>query len=350
MVSRVVTLGWQRPPRRFFAGDFRILYNPLKPHFPLGRLIVRWLLFLVPAVLFVHPANAQQPNSLVEGATEQKLNQTLRDYAAAINARDWERLPEFLHEDVEYRDDSLELVAEGRDALTKQIREALTETPLKLDATIESIDLVDQTSAVIKGTNSLGTEIDSGETFAFTVRMAEDSGVWKIKSIYEQSLSSDDAVEPPLQSLSWMVGVWQDQGERKLTSSIRFLPGEQFLVRTFSRDGESEGFQVIGFDPIGGGIQSSSYFVDGSFGSATWSKRDDRWLVKSVQTLADGRIASGTYVITPKEEVSREINSMTVKVVGHEVAGQPVPSVPEMVIARVSDQSVSQPPAAESDQ
>lgn len=292
------------------------------------------------------PSWAQQSEiqTVDEPLDHDAIRSQLQRYGKAIDDRDWGRVFEFLDEDVQYRDDSLQLRADGRDALIAQIRGALSESDLKLVASFSDIKIESDTTAVVKGTNSLGTQDDPGELFSFTVTMNRDSGTrdsgnWKIKSIVEQSMNpAPDAssAESPLWELDWMVGNWQDRSDSRLTSSIRYLPGKQFLVRTFNQGGDNAGFQVIGYDSVMASIRSWSYFMDGSFGNATWSLEQDRWLIKSAQTLADGRMASGTYVITPDDS-----NTVTVKLVGHEIAGQPVPLAPEMIVVRVTEADTS---------
>jgi hypothetical protein len=99
-------------------------------------------------------------------------------------------------------------------------------------------------------------------------------------------------------------------------------------------DGEvREGTQVVGFDPRSVEIRSWTFQSDGGFGDATWSRSGDDWLVKSSQTLPDGRAASGTFVYSRVSD-----DEMTVRLIGHEIEGEPQPSGEAITIKRVVEE------------
>ena len=60
-----------------------------------------------------------------------------------------------------------------------------------------------------------------------------------------------------------------------------------------------------------------------------WSSSGDDWLIKSSQTLADGNAASGTYILTKVSD-----DEVTLKLIGHEVEGEPQPTGPAATLVR----------------
>jgi len=94
------------------------------------------------------------------------------------------------------------------------------------------------------------------------------------------------------------------------------------------------GTQVIGWDPQQQQIRGWSFNSDGSFGESTWSRNGDSWMCKSIQTLATGETASGTYVMERPDD-----SSFTIQLIGHEVGGEPQPAGAPVRVVRVEQQS-----------
>lgn len=146
--------------------------------------------------------------------------------------------------------------------------------------------------------------------------------------------------------LSWLVGVWADQDDapdaKPVRSSFRFSANNTFLIRSFvgtnNADEEAEGTQVIGWDPIAKHIRSWTFFSDGAFSEAIWTKVEDGWSIKSTQTLVDGRLATGTFVI---ERVDHD--TMKVQLLAHEVDGESLPSKPAITVARQKETAENAP-------
>ena len=83
-------------------------------------------------------------------------------------------------------------------------------------------------------------------------------------------------------------------------------------------------------------MRSGSFSSDGSFGDGVCSQVGEAWHIATTQTLPDGDAASGTFVITPLDE-----QSMTVKLIGHEIEGAPQPASDVVTIVRAADQATS---------
>lgn len=118
-----------------------------------------------------------------------------------------------------------------------------------------------------------------------------------------------------------------------METKFSWAPGGAFLVRSFKTqlaDGVGyQGTQVIGWDPRASQIRSWSFDSDGAFGDGVWSRNGDTWTIQSTQTLADGGAASGAYLLTKVDD-----DTLTLRLVGHEVDGQPLPSRPAIKVVR----------------
>ena len=101
------------------------------------------------------------------------------------------------------------------------------------------------------------------------------------------------------------------------------------------------GTQRIGWYPRSRGVRSWWCNSDGSFGDGSWTKSGDEWFIKSSQTLADGRAASGTFVLSRVDN-----DSVTLRLIGHEVDGEPQLAGKTVSMIRTAD-DISQAAGAE---
>jgi len=157
---------------------------------------------------------------------------------------------------------------------------------------------------------------------------------WLIDSIEESPITQPQAPGNALQQLNWLIGRWVDKdGAVQVETNFKWSSSGAFLLRSYivHSKGElvREGTQVIGWDPRASEIRSWSFNSDGSFGDGVWSKSGADLLIKSTQTLADGRSASGTYVLTPVDE-----NTMTMQLIGHSIEGTPQPARAAVKVVR----------------
>ncbi len=170
----------------------------------------------------------------------------------------------------------------------------------------------------------------------FSAILINEKGKWLIDSVVELPMPAPATPEAALKDLEFLVGHWVDESpETRVDTTVRWTPSRSFLLRSFSvesAEGQShQGTQVIGWDPRSREIRSWTFNSDGSFGDGTWSRSGDDWLIKSSQTQADGQAASGTYVLTPVDK-----DTLSLRLIGHEVEGEPQPNGPSVKIVRVA--------------
>jgi hypothetical protein len=102
-----------------------------------------------------------------------------------------------------------------------------------------------------------------------------------------------------------------------------------------------EGTQIIGWDPRAKQIRSWTFNSDGSFGEGLWSRNQDEWLVRTSQTLPDGRAATATQVIQRLDN-----DAVTVQTIGKEVDGVLEPASDPVTVARVAEEPAEAPGAS----
>jgi hypothetical protein len=151
----------------------------------------------------------------------------------------------------------------------------------------------------------------------------------------------------PLNELAWMEGTWIDEGEEsKIVTECSWAQNGHFLKRSFSVLIDDEvtlhGDQFIGWDPIEGRIRSWTFDSEGGIGEGRWYQDGDRWLVKTTFRLASGEMASATNVITYIDD-----DTLTWQSIGREIAGELLPSIPEVTVVRQQDSDTATDQSAE---
>ncbi|MEM8913814.1 MAG: hypothetical protein AAGC97_18790 [Planctomycetota bacterium] len=293
--------------------------------------MMRW--FNVFALIgFLCTSASGQSSPTIESSkagVESAVRHHLDGYINAFNDRDFQQLESLLGESVIYQDVSMDLVTEGRENLIQQIKDAVDESDLKLSATIDAIGFTDPAVVSVTGTNQLIVEGGEALEFLFSLQLRHDAGNWTITKIIEEATEQDDPATSRLEELAWLEGTWTDTNDDQITSQIRSMPGRNFLIRAFRRGGQSEGFQVIGYDRASDAIRSWSYFADGTYGEGIWDIDEDVIRIKSQQQLAGGGQAGGTYVLRRLSE-----DQLMIKLVGHEINGEPVPKAMSVTAQR----------------
>ncbi|WP_144058771.1 YybH family protein [Rhodopirellula sp. SWK7] len=258
----------------------------------------------------------------------------IREYVKAFNAKDADALRNMWAENATYMDHEFAERTDGRDDIMTAIEDVFARPEsVMLSGTVDHVRMVTDSVAQVEGKVMVTVGEEDPKGTQFTAILVKSDDRWVIDSMDEFEIpqpSSSDA----LSQLDWMIGTWRDDsGEVLVRSTVRASDNGAFLIRSFEADddqgGKTNSTQVIAWDPRQQTIRSWTFNADGSFGDGQWSKSGDQWLIKSTQTLSDGRSASGTYVITMRSEDEFAIN-----LVGHEIEGVPQPSLLSEVIVR----------------
>lgn len=137
-----------------------------------------------------------------------------------------------------------------------------------------------------------------------------------------------------LKELEWMIGDWVDQDpDVEILVNNSWDKSKNYITGTFSlaTEGKVEltGTQIFAFDPTKQKIRSWFFDSDGGFGEATWTKKEKSFVSETVQTLANGSLASSINIYTPIDS-----NSYTFESTGREVAGQMLPDIEPIKIVK----------------
>jgi uncharacterized protein (TIGR02246 family) len=279
-------------------------------------------------------------------ADEAAVKSMINEYANAFNAKSLDEVMQFWSKSGVHIDRETGQRTEGQDAIRADIAEAFEQRPKsRMLGRIESLRFITPEVASVQGRVTVSIPGEDPSLTDFSAILVGKDGKWKIEMIEEMPVPIPATSYEALRELEWLVGSWSDQSaEARVKNVFRWSASNAFLIRSFSVEtsdgGIRQGTQVIGWDPRSQEIRSWTFNSNGSFGDATWSRNGEDWLIKSSQTLGDGQAASGTFVLSRTGD-----DEMTMKLIGHEIEGEPQPTKGSVTVVRQS----AEPSEASSD-
>ena len=274
------------------------------------------------------------------------VRQALAQYVQASNAHDAKRLAELWASDGTHVNKETGERTSGREALLADYAALFKQSPtITLSGDAQDIRVMGGDTALVDGVSHVVSPSAEPASSAYSAVYVKEDGQWLIDTIYESDLPVPETPRQALAPLEWMVGVWQDESDTAtVTSTMRWSLSEAFLIRSYDVDREDEepfqGQQIIGWDPAAKQVRSWWFNSDGSFGEAVWSKNGAEWILRKVETLADGRLASGTQVVTRLDN-----DTITVQTIAKEIDGAPEPAAEPVTMKRIAEAESA--PAAE---
>ena len=272
-------------------------------------------------------------------SSEDSIAAVMERYVAAFNHRDVEALASQWRPQGEFVNHATGTRTLGREAIADNFRRLFSaHDNLSLGGRIESVRFIRPEVAQVTGVAiTAGTGGEPLES-TFTAIVVHDGHQWLFDSIHETPVTTEASAVDQLESLEFLVGQWIDDSDQaQVTTTYRWSANRSFMIRSFTveqGDGDvSQGTQVIGWDPRRNLIRCWTFNSDGSFGEGTWTPTENGWNVKMTQTLADGRLAGATQAITRIDD-----NTLSVHLVGQEVAGETLPSSNPVRVIRVREQ------------
>ncbi len=275
-------------------------------------------------------------------ADEAAVRGAIAKYVQAFNDKDVSQIGEIWQPAGTYTDRETGEKVEGRKAFLADITASFKANPKsRLAGSVDSVRFITPAVAQVQGTTVLSKPDSTPARSAYTAILVQRDKSWVIDSIEESALPQPQAPGDALRELEWLVGTWVDNGgDIEVETSFKRSASGAFLLRNYvaKTKGEvlREGTQVIGWDPRAREIRSWSFNSDGSFGDGIWSRSGADWLVKSTQTLADGRAASGTYVLTPQGK-----DALKMQLIGHAIEGAPQPNRPAVNVVRQPEENTA---------
>jgi uncharacterized protein (TIGR02246 family) len=273
-----------------------------------------------------------------QAADEAAIRQNVEKYVEAYNRRDARTMASMWSPDAVYMDPTTGEGIVGREAIAKQFDEVFAGSEdAKLAVTVDSIEFVSPNVAVEKGFAEVTYSEFDPEKTAYTAVHVKRDGQWLIDRV------SEEEVQPPppsnyehLKELEWLVGTWIDEDEQAtIRHESNWTKNQNFLTRSFAVIAgdqiDMSGMQIIGWDPSAKQIRSWVFDSDGAFGEGKWTRKDNRWLIQQVGTLADGRKTSAVNIMTQIDN-----DSYTWQSVNRQVDGELLPNIEEVQIVRES--------------
>jgi len=281
---------------------------------------------------------AKSPSGADASSAVDPIRTSIDSYVAAFNAGDAKSLANHWSLEAEYVLPTGEKL-QGRQQLEADFAEYFKQVKnAKLELGETNISVLSPHVAVETGVAWVtGPDQEPRGTEYKAVHVKTPEG-WKIDSLTEQELP----VAPPshheqLQSLEWMVGTWVDSDENSsIETTCRWTANQNFLVRSFKvyvQDRvDFEGTQIIGWDPDKSAIRSWLFDSDGGFGVGHWSEAENRWTVRTLSVLPDGKRASATQIYDKIDD-----NTLQFRSLGRQIDGELVPDIDPVTISRVQE-------------
>ena len=266
---------------------------------------------------------------------DQTTNDDAQKYVEAYNKGDAKTLAGFYADDVDYIDqDGAEV--KGRDAMQKLLADNFQQNPgAKLAITTEEVKQLTPDVEVSRGFATVTPANGAATTTRYTLVKVKKGDHWEISQLNEREAPPLSAYSK-LAALEWMVGTWQDKsGDQTVQAKINWAGDKNFLVRTINVQGGdqsvTDGWEIIGWDPVRQQIHSWIFDSNGGFGEATWANNGEDWLIRASNVLPDGSRATAENVLTKVDG-----NRFTWESQNRTLNGEPQPSLDKIEVQRVA--------------
>ena len=274
----------------------------------------------------------EQKNQL--SPAKQATDDDGRKYEEAYNRGDAKTLARLYSDDVDYIDqDGAEV--KGRDAMEKLLADNFQQNPgVKLAITTEEIKQLTPDVKVTRGFATLTSANGASGTTRYTAVRVRKGDHWEISQLNEREAAAPGAYSK-LQALEWLAGTWQDKsGDQTVQSKINWAGDRNFLVRTINVKGDqsaTDGWEIIGWDPLRQKIRSWIFDSNGGFGESTWVNDGENWLIRASNVLPDGSRSTAENVLTKVDD-----NKFTWESQNRTLNGEPQPSLDKIEVQRVT--------------
>ena len=302
-------------------------------------LIIALLAFSLAVVSIAADAGApaQQPAAEAKNQSspaDQTADDDARKYEEAYNKGDAKTLAGFYADDVDYIDqDGAEVI--GRDAMEKLLSDNFRQNPgVKLAIATEEIKQLTPDVKVTRGFATVTPANGAAGTTRYTAVRVRKGDHWEISELNERKAPPPSAYSK-LEVLGWLAGTWQDKsGDQTVQSKINWAGDKNFLVRTINVKGDqsaTDGWEIIGWDPVRQQIRSWIFDSNGGFGESTWVNNGEDWLIRASNVLPDGSRSTAENVLTKVDE-----NKFTWESQNRTLNGEPQPSLDEIEVERMT--------------
>ncbi len=270
-----------------------------------------------------------------QAADKAAIENAVKSYTAAFNGRDAKKLAAHWGPEAVYTNPLTGVQVEGREAIVKEFEAIFADSKdAKLDVQVESIQFLSPSVAIEQGTASLVSPDEPPVLSRYTALHVKRDGKWALDRVSEQDDIVPTSNYDKLKDLEWMIGTWLDQDEEAtVETTCQWTKNQAFITRAFTVSIadriDMSGMQIIGWDASVDKIRSWVFDSDGGFGEATWTKKDNRWIVEAAGTLPDGRRTSAVNILTILDN-----NTISWQSTGRELDGEILPNIEPVKLAR----------------
>lgn len=270
------------------------------------------------------------------------VEQTLGKYFEAFNRHDAASAVGEWVRDGEYLSPGGEKI-KGSDKLKKRLDSFFKQHPSVKVSLLNkpTILILSKDKAVARGVARTEVADKTASDSEYTATFSKGKDTWKISSMEDHRISSFDSYIK-LSELAWLLGKWSDEsGADLVETEWEWGPNKSFIEGRFSLKSSDEiafeGRQIIAWDPVTKVIRSWVFDSEGGIGRGVWSKDGSGWSVNISTSLADGRKASAINTYRPDGP-----DRITWRSTGREIAGSPLPNLPETTVIRNVEQKDKQ--------
>jgi uncharacterized protein (TIGR02246 family) len=227
-----------------------------------------------------------------------------RAYEAAYAKGDVAALAALFTDDAEYTSDDGRTFS-GRPAIEAFLRDAFrVNKGAKLSIRTDSVKPLAPEVLVEKGSTTVISRTGEVAEALFTAVHVKKDGAWKISEVVETPMAEISAGDH-LAELAWLIGHWEEADKAAgvtVHSRYQWARGGNFITRnvTVKRgdDPVLEGWQIIAWDPVEGGIRSWTFDDVGGYSEGRWTSEGQRWLSRETGYAADGSRTAADNTIT----------------------------------------------------
>lgn len=271
------------------------------------------------------PLGAAEPNP-----AEAEIRASLAALAQAFNAHDAAGVATAWTTDAVYVDSATGEPLAGREQIQAYYARLFQDQPqVVLEAQLSEIELAGDAAAFARGVAQVrGGAAGEPTRTSFLAELAREEDRWRLVAVEESDFD-------PLGDLAWLVGTWEDEGGRTL-STFAWDTGGRFLVRSYLSETDAgdtiQGTQYIGWDPARGELRSWNFGSHGGLAEATWEPVEDHWSIHWVGSLGDGRQGTATQLLRPIDE-----DTFEVRWTGIDIDGELQPSTSPVTVRRIDE-------------
>ncbi len=231
-----------------------------------------------------------------------------RAYEAAYAKGDVTALAAFFTDDAEYTSDDGRTFS-GRPAIEACLRDAARSNKgAKLMIRTDSVKPLSPDVLVEKGATTVISKTGEVAEALFTAVHVKKDGAWKISEVVETPLPEISAGDR-LAELAWLIGSWEEADKAAgviVQSRYQWARGGNFITRNVTvKRGDNpvlEGWQIIAWDPVEGGIRSWTFDDAGGYSEGRWTSEGQRWLTRETGYAADGSRTSADNTINKADD------------------------------------------------